>query len=56
MALRPEKGKSAVNSRMTDVIKDKYGVKRYVRAHTQTHIDAEEYEYMILSLNLLTCS
>ena len=31
MALRPEKGASAVNNRMTEAIKDKYGVKRYVR-------------------------
>ena len=30
MALRPEKGASAVNNRMTEAIKDKYGVKRYV--------------------------
>lgn len=28
MALRPEKGASAVNNRMTEAIKDKYGVKR----------------------------
>jgi hypothetical protein len=32
MALRPEKGSSAVNNRMTDAIKDKYGVKRCVRS------------------------
>lgn len=30
MALRPEKGASAVNNRMTEAIKDKYGVKRWV--------------------------
>ena len=34
MALRPEKGTSAVNNRMTEAIKDKYGVKRYVRRNS----------------------
>ena len=38
MALRPEKGTSAVNNRMTEAIKDKYGVKRYVRRNSISDI------------------
>ena len=38
MALRPEKGASAVNNRMTDAIKDKYGVKRYVLLYVIVYV------------------
>ena len=43
-----------MNSRMTDVIKDKYGVKRYVRAQVQACTDVVVHEYVKLCLRRLT--
>jgi hypothetical protein len=48
MALRPEKGASAVNNRMTDAIKDKYGVKRYVLLIVIVHVIAYVIVYVIM--------
>ena len=49
MALRPEKGASAVNNRMTDAIKDKYGVKRYVLLYVIVYVLLYVIVYLIVN-------
>jgi hypothetical protein len=49
MALRPEKGASAVNNRMTDAIKDKYGVKRYVLLYVIVFLPVYVLEYVLVN-------